>query len=76
MNGDAETVVLVSGGDTQTPFTTPTEACRAGKAAGDTWTALRAALLADGYAVFTAPAMNGPGDGQVVPAQRLLTPRR
>lgn len=54
-------VVLVSGGDTQTPYTTPTEACSRGLAAGQTHTALREALLAAGHAVFTAPSMNGPG---------------
>lgn len=54
-------VVLVSGADTQTPYTTPTDACSHGLAAGQTHTALRETLLAAGHAVFTAPSMNGPG---------------
>lgn len=51
-------VVIVSGGDAVSPFTTPSEACTTGLAAGNTDTALRTALLADGQEVYTAPAMN------------------
>ena len=54
-------VVLVSGGALVTPFTTPTQACRDGDgflAAGNTNTALRSYLLAQGKQVYTAPAMN------------------
>jgi triacylglycerol lipase len=54
-------VVIVSGGDAVTPFTTPTAACATGLAAGNTATALRAALRDAGMPVFTAPAMNEPG---------------
>jgi triacylglycerol lipase len=53
--------VLVSGGTTQAPFTTPTEACRSGKPAGPNFTALRQALLNAGIDTYTVPAMNGPG---------------
>ncbi|HOZ57639.1 MAG TPA: hypothetical protein PKY70_05580 [Nakamurella multipartita] len=55
---DHRAVVIVSGGDAVSPFTTPTQACTTGLAAGNTDTALRAALLADGQQVYTAPAMN------------------
>ena len=54
-------VVLVSGGGLITPFTTPTQACKDGDgflAAGNTNTALRAYLLAQGKQVYTAPAMS------------------
>ncbi len=54
-------VVLMSGGDAATPFTTPEAACRSGLAAGNTATALREHLLGAGYQVFTAPAHNGRG---------------
>ncbi len=54
-------VVIVSGGDAVSPFTTPTEACSIGLAAGNTDTALREYLLARGHAVYTSPAMNGRG---------------
>lgn len=56
-NGHA--VVLVSGLATQTPYTTPTQACKQGLAAGNSLTALRASLLSDGNQVFTAPAQTG-----------------
>ena len=49
-------VVIMSGGGAVSPFTTPTEACKAGLAAGNTDTALREYLLAQGKQVFTAPA--------------------
>jgi len=54
-------VVVVSGGDSVTPFTTPDLACRSGLAAGMTCTALREHLLDAGQAVFTAPVMNARG---------------
>ena len=54
-------VVIVSGGDATSPFTTPDQACATGLAAGNTDTALREYLLKQGYAVYTSPAMNGRG---------------
>ncbi len=57
-------VVIVSGGDAVSPFTTPGEACASGLAAGNTDTALREALLAAGHEVYTAPAMNARGPVQ------------
>lgn len=51
-------VVIVSGGDAVSPFTTSEEACKSGLSAGNTDTGLREKLIADGYEVFTAPAMN------------------
>ncbi|MEW5811395.1 MAG: hypothetical protein AB1925_18295 [Actinomycetota bacterium] len=54
-------VVIVSGGDAVSPFTTPEEACRSGLAAGNTDTALRDNLLAAGHTVYTSPAMAGRG---------------
>lgn len=53
--------VLVSGVGSVTPFTTPTEACRTGFSAGNTWAYVRDFLVAQGVPVFTAPAMTGPG---------------
>jgi pimeloyl-ACP methyl ester carboxylesterase len=53
--------VLVSGGAAVSPFTTPDAAAAAGLAAGNSLTALRAALLATGRTVFTAPARIGAG---------------
>lgn len=58
---DKTAVVIVSGGDAVSPFTTPTEACATGLAAGNTDTALREFLLARGHAVYTSPAMNARG---------------
>jgi len=58
MSSRERAVVVVSGGDAVSPFTTPTLACRDGLAAGNTDTALREALLAAGRPVYTAPAMN------------------
>jgi triacylglycerol lipase len=55
-------VVLVSGFDTATPFTTPAASCAA--LAGPTWgasTGPAASLRAAGLAVFTAPVANGGG---------------
>ena len=54
-------VVIVSGGDAVSPFTTPDAACTIGLAAGNTDTALRQHLLARGHRVFTSPAMNARG---------------
>ena len=51
-------VVVVSGGDAVTPFTTPSQACSSGLAAGNTSTRIRERLLGAGHDVFTAPAMN------------------
>ena len=54
-------VVLVSGGDAISPFTTPDLACSTGQAAGSTDTALRQSLLDAGFTVFTSPATTGSG---------------
>ena len=54
-------VVIMSGGDAVSPFTTPDAACRSGLAAGNTDTALREFLLGRGIPVYTAPAQNGRG---------------
>lgn len=54
-------LIVVSGGDAESPFTTPTAACKVGLAAGNTDTALREHLLAAGYNVYTSPAKEGPG---------------
>ena len=54
-------VVVVSGGDAVSPFTTNDAACATGLAAGNTATAIREYLIGKGYAVYTAPAMNGRG---------------
>jgi triacylglycerol lipase len=54
-------VVLMSGGDAVSPFTTPESACASGLAAGNTDTRLREYLLGRGHQVFTAPAQNGRG---------------
>jgi len=53
-------VVIVSGGGAVSPFTTPTQACSDEEgflSAGNTDTALRDYLLAQGKQVYTAPAM-------------------
>ena len=60
-------VVVVSGGDAVSPFTTPDQACATGLAAGNTDTAIREYLLGKKYTVYTSPAMNG--RGQVVDQQ-------
>ncbi|MFM8600290.1 MAG: esterase/lipase family protein [Mycobacterium sp.] len=60
----AQAVVVVSGGDATTPFTSPDQACATGLAAGDSLTAIREYLLGKSYPVYTAPAMAG--RGQVV----------
>ena len=54
-------VVVVSGGFSVTPFTTPNQACSSGLAAGNTDTAIREYLLKQGYQVYTAPMMAGRG---------------
>lgn len=59
-----EAVVLVSGFDTQTPFTTPDPSCN-GKE-GEAWdppTGVAAALKAAGRKVFTAPVHQAGGNG-------------
>lgn len=60
-------VVVVSGGDAVSPFTTNDAACATGLAAGNTDTAIREYLIGKGYTVYTSPAMNG--RGQVVDQQ-------
>lgn len=57
----SQAVVIVSGGDATSPFTTPDQACATGLAAGNTDTALRDYLLRQGYTVYTSPAMAGRG---------------
>lgn len=64
-------VVLVSGGASVTPFTTPTQACSSADgflSAGNTWTALRDHLLAAGWSTYTAPAMDNWGQVEEPPA--------
>ena len=53
--------VIVSGGGSISPFTTPSAGCAVGLAAGGTDTAMRAALLDAGVETYTAPVMTGPG---------------
>lgn len=52
-----EIVLIVSGGAAVSPFTTPTQACETGWAAGSTDTYLRNYLLDKRRNVFTSPAM-------------------
>lgn len=59
-----QNVVIVSGLAAVSPYTTPTEACTTGFAAGNTDTYMREQLLAAGFSVYTSPAMLG--GGQVV----------
>ena len=54
-------VVMVSGEDATSPFTTNDQACATGLAAGNTNTAIRESLLSKDYTVYTAPAMAGRG---------------
>lgn len=54
-------VVIVSGGSSISPFTTPDAACTDGLAAGNTDTFWREGLLAAGFQVFTAPSCPGGG---------------
>jgi len=56
-----QAVVVVSGFAAQSPFTTPTEACKSGDPAGLSVSGFRASLLDGGYQVYTAPAQVGPG---------------
>lgn len=58
---DRRAVVIVSGGDATSPFTTPSAACASGLAAGNTDSALRQYLLDQGHTVYTSPAMAGRG---------------
>jgi triacylglycerol lipase len=58
---EGHAVVIVSGGDATSPFTTPEQACATGLAAGNTDTAMREFLLEQGYTVYTSPAMAGRG---------------
>ncbi|MDP7727639.1 MULTISPECIES: esterase/lipase family protein [Mycobacterium] len=60
----SQAVVIVSGGDATSPYTTPDQACATGLAAGNTDTAIREYLLKRGYTAYTSPAMAG--RGQVV----------
>jgi triacylglycerol lipase len=60
--GRHRAAVVVSGGGSTSPFTTPEAACAVGLAAGNTDTALRAALLDAGIATFTAPVTVGGGE--------------
>lgn len=64
MTSTAHAAVIVSGGDAISPFTTPTQGCAVGQAAGSTDSALREALLRAGIAVFTSPAHAGPGPAE------------
>lgn len=54
-------VIVVSGGNATSPFTTPSAGCASGLAAGNTDTALRRYLLDHGHTVYTSPAMAGRG---------------
>lgn len=57
----SQAVVIVSGGDATSPFTTRDQACTTGLAAGNTDTAMREYLLKQGYTVYTSPALAGRG---------------
>lgn len=59
--------VIVSGGGSTSPFTTPQAGCAVGQAAGGTDTALRAALLDAGIETYTAPVTVGGGAAEVDP---------
>ena len=58
---EGRAVVLVSGVASVTPFTTPDAACTSGFSAGNTWGPMRDYLTAEGLRVYTAPAMDFPG---------------
>ena len=63
-SAQSRAVVIVSGGGATTPFTTPEAACSDADgflSAGNTATALRDSLLAQGKQVYTAPAYAGWG---------------
>lgn len=54
-------MVIVSGGATSSPFTTPSQACQDGNgylAAGNTDTVMRSFMLSAGKQVYTAPVMD------------------
>ncbi len=55
-------VVLVSGVDSVTPFTTPDAACTSGLSAGTTWAFMRDYLTQQGFKVYTAPVMDTESD--------------
>lgn len=59
--------VVVSGGGSISPFTTPSAGCAVGLAAGSTVTALRAALLDAGIPTYTAPVTTGHGQASEDP---------
>lgn len=59
--------VIVSGGGSISPFTTPHAACAVGLAAGSTDTALRAALLDSEVETYTAPVTLGAGQAVADP---------
>lgn len=62
-NDNSDTVVvIVSGGDAISPFTTNDLYCQQGTAAGSTDTYIREALIKQGYTVFTSPAATGLGE--------------
>ncbi len=61
--------VIVSGGGSISPFTTPDAACGVGLAAGGSDTALREALLDAGITTYTAPVSIGGGPVQVDPGR-------
>lgn len=56
-----QVVVIVSGGNAISPFTTADLFCQQGTAAGSTDTVLREELLNAGFTVYTSPANAGPG---------------
>ena len=58
---EGRAVVLVSGVASVTPFTTPDDICTTGLSAGNTWAFMRDYLTAEGFRVYTAPAMDYPG---------------
>ena len=60
--GRHRAAVIVSGGGSISPFTTPDAACAVGLAAGNTDTALRAALIDAGIETYTAPVTVGEGE--------------
>ena len=61
-NGNSDqVVVIVSGGNAISPFTTADLYCQQGTAAGSTDTVLREQLLNAGFTVYTSPANAGPG---------------
>ena len=63
-HAESRAVVIISGGESTSPYTSPDQACATGLAAGHTDTAIREYLLKKGHQVFTSPALAG--RGQVV----------